>query len=74
MGALSRSANTAGPRGVFAYRPKNGTQVDASRLQQQIQDCSAFLKKVRELVSLESGETGKLSLAEAAKKLKERSL
>jgi len=51
-----------------------GTQVDASRLQQQIQDCSAFLKKVRELVSLESGETGKLSLAEAAKKLKERSL
>jgi len=51
-----------------------GTQVDASRLQQQVQDCSAFLKKVRELVSLEGGETGKLSLAEAAKKLKERSL
>ena len=28
-GAPSRSANTAGPRGVLANRPKNGTQVDA---------------------------------------------
>jgi len=49
-----------------------GTQIDANRLQQQVQDCSAFLKKVRELVSPDGAE--KMALAEVVKRLKERSL
>jgi len=49
-----------------------GTKVDTSRLQQQVQDCSAFLKKLRELVTADGAE--KLALADIVKKLKERSL
>jgi len=53
---------------------QGGPQVDASRLQQQIQDCAALLKKVRELAAADSADTGRLSLAEMTKKLKDRSL
>jgi hypothetical protein len=53
---------------------QGGGQVDASRLQQQVQDCSAFLKKVRELVAPDGAESGKTALADVVKKLKERSL
>jgi signal transduction histidine kinase len=49
-----------------------GPQMDASRLQQQVQDCSALLKKVREFVATDGVETGKLSLIEVTKKLKDR--
>jgi signal transduction histidine kinase len=49
-----------------------GNQVDAHRLQQQVQECSAFLKKVREMISADAAE--KLPLAEVTKKLKERTL
>ncbi len=49
-----------------------GTQVDASRLQRQVQECSALLKKVRELAGSEGTE--RVALAEVIKRLKERSL
>jgi len=49
-----------------------GGQVDAGRLQQQVQDCSAFLKKVRELAVSEGTE--KTVLAEVIKRIKERLL
>jgi nitrogen-specific signal transduction histidine kinase len=48
--------------------------VDASRLQQQIQDCSTLLKKVRELVATDEPGAVKISLVELTKKLKDRSL
>ena len=51
-----------------------GAQVDANRLQQQVQDCSAFLKKVRELATPEEADAEQVSLAEVVKRLKERSL
>jgi signal transduction histidine kinase len=51
-----------------------GTQVDASRLQQQVQDCSAFLRKVRELATPEAADAEWVALAEVTKRLKERSL
>jgi signal transduction histidine kinase len=51
-----------------------GPDVDASRLQQQIQDCSALLKKVREAVALDDAGAVKVPLAEVTKKLKERSI
>ncbi len=43
-----------------------GPQVDATRLQQRVQDCSVFLKKVRDLQA--AGAT----LDELVKKLKEK--
>ncbi len=51
-----------------------GSQADTSRLQQQIQDCSALLKKVRELVALDDAGAVKVPLADVTKKLKDRSL
>jgi len=46
-------------------------QLDATRLQQQVQDCSILLKKVRELVT---AEAGKISLTDVTKQLKDRTL
>ena len=51
-----------------------GAQVDGNRLQQQVQECSAFLKKVREQVTLDGAEAGKLSLPDANKKIRDRTL
>ena len=51
---------------------QGGTQVDARRLQQQVQDCAALLKRVRELAAPEGTE--KVALAEVVKRLKEHSL
>jgi len=53
---------------------QSGPQIDASRLQQQIQDCAALLKKVRELVAVDDAGAVKISLADVTKKLKDRSL
>ena len=49
-------------------------QLDASRLQQQVQDCSTFLKKVRELLAAGGTEAGEISLVDATRKLKDRTL
>jgi signal transduction histidine kinase len=51
-----------------------GPEIDSSRLQQQVQDCSTFLRKVREIAALDGAEAGKLALADVTKKLKDRSL
>ncbi len=53
---------------------QGGPEIDGSRLQQQVQDCSAFLKKVRECLGPDGSESEKMSLADFTKKLKERSL
>jgi signal transduction histidine kinase len=52
---------------------QGGPEIDGSRLQQQVQDCSAFLRKVRETLTPD-GADAKISLADFTKKLKERSL
>jgi len=49
-----------------------GPPVDAARLQQQIQECSAFLKKVRETLAPDDPKAGKTALADFIKKLRER--
>ena len=51
-----------------------GPQADAGRLQQQVQDCSAFLKKVRDLLAPDGTAAEKMALADFVRKLKERSL
>ncbi len=51
-----------------------GPEIDGSRLQQQVQDCSAFLKKVRECLGPDGAESAKMTLADFTRKLKERSL
>jgi len=51
-----------------------GPNIDANRLQQQVQDCSAFLKKVRELVTADEAGAGKMALPDVIKRLKERLL
>jgi len=47
-------------------------EADATRLQQQIQDCSAFLKKVREALAPDDPKAGKVTLAEFTKELRNR--
>jgi signal transduction histidine kinase len=48
-----------------------GPPADATRLQQHVQDCSAFLKKVREMLATDGGQVEKISLADFIKKLRE---
>ncbi len=47
-----------------------GPPADASRLQEQVQDCSAFLKKVRETWAPE-GDAERRKLPESGKELRE---
>jgi light-regulated signal transduction histidine kinase (bacteriophytochrome) len=47
---------------------------DAARLQQQIQDCSAFLKRVRESLAPDAPQGRRAVLAEFVKKLREHSV
>jgi signal transduction histidine kinase len=47
-------------------------QADAARLQQQVQECSAFLKKVREALAPDAPQTEKMALADFLKKLRDR--
>jgi len=51
---------------------QTGPRPDAARLQQQVQDCSAFLKKVREALAPDAPQTEKMALADFAKKLRDR--
>ncbi|SRR5258708_7581996 len=49
-----------------------GRQADATRLQQQVQECSAFLKKVRETLAPDDPQAGRTALADFVKKLSQR--
>jgi signal transduction histidine kinase len=49
-----------------------GPQADATRLQRQIQECSAFLKEVREMLAPDSPQKNKITLAEIAKKIRDQ--
>jgi signal transduction histidine kinase len=49
-----------------------GPPADAMRLQQYVQDCSAFLKKVRETLAPDDPHAEKMALAEFVKRLRER--
>jgi len=49
-----------------------GPQADASRLQQQVQECSAFLKKVRETLAPEDPLVKKIALADFTQELRKR--
>ncbi len=51
-----------------------GPPADATRLHQQIQDCSAFLKRVRDLLAPDAPEAERAALADFIKKLRERSV
>src|SRR5271170_4722395 len=48
-----------------------GPPADAMRLQQYVQECSAFLKKVRETLAPDDPNAEKMSLPECVKKLRE---
>lgn len=47
-------------------------QVDASRLQRQVQECSAFLKMTRDALAPDHPQAEKVGLADFVRKLKER--
>jgi signal transduction histidine kinase len=48
-----------------------GPPADATRLQEYVQDCSAFLRKLREGLAADDAHAEKASLAEFIKKLRE---
>ena len=50
-----------------------GPEIDSARLQQQVQECSAFLKKMRETLAPDDPRASRGSLPEFIKKLRERS-
>jgi hypothetical protein len=47
-----------------------GPPADAARLQQQVQDCSAFLKKVRDSLAPDDPRAEKAALADFVKKVR----
>jgi len=49
-----------------------GPPADATRLQQHVQDCSAFLKKVRETLASDDSRAKKVPLADFVKELREQ--
>src|SRR6202167_3087892 len=49
-----------------------GPPVDVTRLQQHVQDCSAFLKKVRETLAPDDSHAEKVALAAFVKDLREK--
>ncbi len=49
-----------------------GPQSDSTRLQQQIQDCSTFLKKIRETLASDDATAVKVAVGDFTKKLRER--
>ncbi|MCE0498598.1 MAG: hypothetical protein LV481_11690 [Methylacidiphilales bacterium] len=51
-----------------------GSGADPSRLQSQIQDCSAFLKAVRDMLASDSPQRGKIAPAEMLKKWREQNI
>jgi signal transduction histidine kinase len=48
-----------------------GPPADATRLQEHVQDCSAFLKKVRETCAPDDAHAPKVALSDFVKKLRE---
>ena len=51
---------------------KAGPPADATRLQQHVQDCSAFLKKVRETLAPDDPHAEKVALSAFVKELHEQ--
>ena len=51
-----------------------GPPADATRLQQYVQDCSAFLKKVRETLASDDSRAKKVALSAFVKELREQRL
>jgi len=49
-----------------------GPPADATRLQQHVQDCSAFLKKVRDTLAPDDSRADKVNLADFVKELREQ--
>ena len=49
-----------------------GPPADATRLQQHVQDCSTYLKKVREALAPDDAHTNTVALSEFVKKLREK--
>ena len=49
-----------------------GPPADATRLQQQVQDCAAFLKRVRETLASDDVQAERVPLADFVRKLRER--
>ncbi len=49
-----------------------GEQVDASRLQRQVQECAVFLKTTRDLLAPGETETAAVTLEEFLRRLRER--
>ncbi len=49
-----------------------GPPADSTRLQQYVQDCSAFLKRVREALAPDDPNAEKVSLGDYVKRLRER--
>ena len=49
-----------------------GPPADATRLQQHVQDCSAFLKKVRETLAPDDPHAKKVALSAFVKELREQ--
>jgi len=51
-----------------------GPGVDVMRLQQQVRECSAFLKKVREALVPDDPQAERMALADLVKKLRDASI
>jgi signal transduction histidine kinase len=49
-----------------------GPPADASRLQQQVQECSAYLKKIRENLAPDDTHANTIALTQFVKKLREK--
>jgi gamma-glutamylcysteine synthetase len=49
-----------------------GPPADASRLQQQVQECSAYLKKIRETLAPDDSHTDTVALSDFVKRLREK--
>ncbi len=49
-----------------------GPPADATRLQQHVQDCSAYLKKIRETLAPEQSHTDTIVLSDFVKRLREK--
>ena len=49
-----------------------GPPADASRLQQHVQECSAYLKKIRETLAPDDTHTDTVALTQFVKKLREK--
>ena len=49
-----------------------GPPADATRLQQHVQDCSAFLKKVRETLASDDSYAEKVTLSDFIRKLRDQ--